>query len=236
MQIWQNSAILVWIIKIAIAIIAAIVLGNGTVVAFNHLPQKWFCDDGKLPEQLLQADQSGRQRLPSNPWKWGFIGLFGITGMYLAITGSIAYQVSVLVVLAVVLGMAISDQLYRIVPDQYHILLAVSALGFIGYNENWWEPIAGAGIGLALGLAVLGLGALVYKRQSIGGADIKFYTSMGLVAGRRGIIVIFVLTTLLFAAESAFKIAAKRGTIKDSNAMMPAAFVATLIYMLFLWN
>lgn len=234
MQIWQNSAILVWISKILIAVIAAVVLGNGSVVLFNHLPSKWFEDDGILPPGLVEADKAGRQRLPSNPWKWAFMGLFLVTGMYLAIMTSMSYQIATLITLAVVLGMAISDQLYKTVPDQYQFLLALSAIGFVGYNEEWWEPLAGAGIGLGLGLAVLGLGALIYKRGSIGGADIKFYTCMGLVAGRRGIIVIFVLTTLLFAAESAIKIATRRGTIKDQNAMMPAAFIATLIYTLFL--
>lgn len=234
MQIWQNSAILVWISKIVIAIIAAVVLGNGSVVAFNHIPSKWFEEDGVLPKALADADVAGRQRLPSSPWKWIFMGLFLMTGMYLAITVRPSYQIASLVMLAVVLGMAIADQLYKIVPDQFQLLLAISSLGFLGYNEEWWEPLAGAGVGLALGLAVLGLGALIYKKGSIGGADIKFYACMGLVAGRRGIIVIFVLTTLLFAAESAIKIATKRGTIKDQNAMMPAAFIATLIYTLFL--
>ena len=233
------------IIKIVIAAALAIIFGNGSVVAFNHMPQKWFEDweddalDTKrriLPPKLLEADIAGRQRIPSTPWKYLFVGIFGFAGVYLSISATIQFEIAVLVLMFVLLEMAIADQLYKIVPDQLNVLLAITAIGFIGYNEKWWEPIAGAGIGLALGLAVLGLGLLIFKTGSIGGADIKFYTCMGLVAGRRGIIVIFVLTTLIFALQSLVKIAMRKGTIKDSNALMPAAFVATTIYMLFLWN
>lgn len=185
---------------------------------------------------MLDADNFGKQRLPSNPWKWTFTGLFGICGVYLAISSTPQFEIATLVVMAIVLGMAISDQLYKIVPDQHFILLAVSALGFISYNEKWWEPIAGAGVGLLLGLSVLGLGLLIHRRAAIGGADIKFYTCMGLVAGRRGIIVIFVLTTILFALQNAVRIATKKGSLKDTAALMPAAFVASTVYLIFLWN
>lgn len=233
------------VIKIVIAATLAIIFGNGSVVAFNHMPQKWFEDweddalDTRrriLPPKLLEADNAGRQRIPSTPWKYLFVGVFGCAGVYLSISAPVQLEIAVLVLMFVLLEMAIADQLYRIVPDQLNVLLAITAIGFIGYNEKWWEPIAGAGIGLALGLAVLGLGLLIFKTGSIGGADIKFYTCMGLVAGRRGIIVIFVLTTVIFALQSLVKISMRRGTIRDSNALMPAAFVATTIYMLFLWN
>lgn len=244
MHTLANSAILALIIRIAVALVSAVVLGNGIVVGFNHMPEKWFADwtsDGDaekkvLPPKLLEADKAGRQRLTSNPWKWVFTGLFVMSGVYLSISSSIQYEVAALAVMAVVLIMAVSDQLYKIVPDQFQILLVITSIGFITYNENWWEPLAGAGIGLAISLAILGMGLLIFKTGSIGGADIKFYTCMGFVAGRRGIIVIFILTTFIFAAQSAFKIWSRRGTIRDRNAMMPAAFVATTVYLLFLFN
>lgn len=233
------------VIKIVIATAAAVIFGNGSVVAFNHIPQKWFEDwepdvleteKRVLPAKLLEADNAGRQRIPSTPWKWVFTGLFLVSGAYLAMTGGLQYEISVLCVLAVMLLMAIADELYRIVPDQLQILLAVMAIGFVSFNEKWWEPLAGAGVGLALGLAVWGLGLLIFKSDSLGGADIKFFAVMGLIAGRRGIIAVFVLTTLFFAVESVFKIATKKSTLNDHNAMMPAAFCAVWVYLLFLYN
>lgn len=232
------------IIKIIIATAAAILFGNGSVVAFNHLPQKWFedwegdGDDAKriLPDALLAADNAGRQRLASTPWKYIFTGLFLVTGAYLVMSNGVKYEIATLCMLAVVLEMSIADQLYKTVPDQLQIMLAVTALGFAESYEDWWEPLAGAGVGLALGLAVLGLGLLIFRTGSMGGADIKFFTVIGLITGRRGVLIVFILTTLFFATESVFRIASGRGSIKDHIAMIPAGFAAVLVYMLFLWN
>lgn len=244
MQTWQSSAILVLSIKLAIAIIGAVLIGNGSVVLFNHMPQKWFEDwEGEgdtekrvLPARLLDADNYGRQRIPSNPWKWVFTGLFAVSGGYLAVTSTAQYEITALLIMAVVLEMAIADQLYQIVPDQLHFLLLLTVIGMTSYHANWWEPLAGGGIGLALCLAEWGLARIMFGKDAMGGADIKFIACMGVVAGRRGIIVIFVLKTLLFALQGAIKVLTHRGTMKDHNAMMPAAFVAVTIYLLFLWN
>ena len=239
------------VIRILIAIILAVVFGNGSVVAFNNIRPKWFEDTDKddpaieitgeprrvLPRPLVEADNEGRQRIPSTPWKYAFTGYFAICGIYLAVRGgSAAFEFSVLCVLFIVLEMAISDRLYSVVPDQFSIALAVSSIAFINYHENWWEPFAGAGLGLAISMAIFGLGALLFRTGSLGGADIKFFTCFGLIAGRQGIAITYVLTTLLFAAESAFRIASGRGTVRDSLPMMPSACAAVTVYFLFLWN
>ena len=139
-------------------------------------------------------------------------------------------------VLCVILLMAISDQLYKVVPDQFSLCLAVMSVAFINYHDKWWEPFAGAGIGLGISLVIFGLGLLLFRTGSLGGADIKFFTCMGLIAGPTGIVVIYILTTLLFALEAFVLIITGRGTIRDSNAMMPAACAAVTVYFLFLWN
>jgi Flp pilus assembly protein protease CpaA len=238
------------VLRIVVAVICAAVFGNGSVVAFNRIKPRWFEDYDEnqlgtgpgeprkvIPPKLLEADNSGRQRLPSSPWKYAFTGYFAITGLYLAIRGgSFTYEISVLCVLFIVLEMAIADQMYRVVPDEFSIMLAISAAAFVDYHEKWWEPAAGAALGLGISLAVLLLGMLLFKTGSIGGADIKFFTCMGLVTGRTGIAIIYVLTTLLFAVHSSVIIASGKGTIKDRNPMLPSACVAITIYFLFLFN
>lgn len=238
-------------LRIATAIILAVLFGNGSVVAFNNIRPQWFEDydeedPGKavtgeprkvLPPALVEADNAGRQRLPSTPWKYAFTGIFAVSGIYLAVRGgSLSYEISVLCVMFVVLEMAVSDQLYKVVPDQFSIALACMSIAFMNYHEKWWEPFAGAGLGLAISLVILGLGLILFRTWSLGGADIKFYTCMGLIAGRTGIVIIYILTTLFFAFYAAVKIAAGKGSIKDSNAMMPSAFAAVCVYFLFLWN
>ena len=235
------------IARIVTAAVLAILFGNGSVVAFNRIKPQWFEDWDEtapkdaprkiLPIKLVEADADGRQRLPSSPWKYAFTGYFAITGLYLAVRGSgLLFEISVLCVLFIVLEMAISDQLYRVVPDEFSIMLAIAATAFVEYYEKWWEPAAGAALGLGISLAVLLLGMLLFKTGSIGGADIKFFTCMGLITGRTGIVLIYILTTLLFAVHSAVLIATKKSTIKDRNPMLPAACAAVTVYFLFLWN
>jgi hypothetical protein len=100
------------IIRIAIAAVIAVIFGNGSVVAFNRLPARWFEDYDEadsalppderrtvLPKKLLESDSMGRQRLPSTPWKYAFTGYFALCGIYLAIRGNgISYEISVLCV------------------------------------------------------------------------------------------------------------------------------------------
>jgi len=238
------------IIRIAVAAVIAVIFGNGSVVAFNRLPARWFEDYDEadsalppderrtvLPKRLLESDSMGRQRLPSTPWKYAFTGYFALCGLYLAIRGNgLSYEISVLCVLFIVLMMAIADQMYKVVPDQFSIMLAVSAAAFVEYHDKWWEPAAGAALGLGVSLAILLLGNLLFGAGSLGGADIKFFACMGLVTGRIGIVIIFILTTFLFAAYSVVIIAGRRGSIKDRNAMLPSACAATTVYFLFLWN
>ena len=235
------------IARIVTAAVLAILFGNGSVVAFNRIKPQWFEDWDEtapkdaprkiLPIKLAEADADGRQRLPSSPWKYAFTGYFALTGLYLAVRGSgLLFEISVLCVLFIVLEMAISDQLYRVVPDEFSIMLAIAATAFVEYHEKWWEPAAGAALGLGISAAVLLLGMLLFKTGSIGGADIKFFTCMGLITGRTGIVIIYILTTLLFAAHSAVLIATKKSTIKDRNPMLPAACAAVTVYFLFLWN
>lgn len=239
------------IIRIVIAAMLAVFLGNGSVVAFNNIRPKWFedydeDDPGRvvtgeprkvLPPKLVEADNAGRQRLPSTPWKYAFVGYFAMVGLYLAVRGgSLRFELSVMCILFVVLEMAISDQLYKVVPDQFSIALAVMSVAFLEYHDTWWEPFAGAGLGFAIAMAILGLGMLLFKTGSIGGADIKFFTCIGLCVGRSGIVAIYLLTTLLFAVYTAARMMTKQGKIKDSAPMMPAACAAVTVYYLFLWN
>ncbi|MBQ6582843.1 MAG: prepilin peptidase [Mogibacterium sp.] len=228
-------------IKIGIAAILAVLFGNGCVVMFNRIPVRWFEDldeqgNRVLPEALREQGDGSRQRLPSTPWKYLFVAFFGAVGVFLALREGVQYEMAVLCILAIVLLMAIADAKYRIVPDQLSILLAISAVGLIGYHEEWWEPVAGAGIGILLALSVWGLGRLLYHKDVIGGADLKFYAAMGLVTGRTGILIIFILTQLLMALHGVWLMIRKETASGEGRPMLPYAFVAVTVYLLFLWN
>lgn len=216
-------------IKIVYAVFFAVIAGNGAVFWFNKMPVRWFDDDG-LPEDIEQ-----RQRITSTPWKYVFVSYFAACGIYLSLTAGIEYEIGVLTVLFFVLEMAISDIKYMIVPDQLNIMLAITALGFIRVHEHWYNMPLGAVLGIILALITYGLGKLIYKREVIGGADIKFYIAIGMVTGVLGVAVIFALTSLVMWIHEIFLVYNKRIEKHDALPMLPYALIATTVYTIFIW-
>ena len=228
-------------IKIFTAIVLAVIFGNGSVVMFNRIPTHWFEEIGEdgqksLPPELQDLGDGTRQRLPSTPWKYVFTGYFGIIGIFLALRFSLQYEIAVLFVLAIVLEMAICDGKYRIVPDTFSILLAVSALGFVGFQERWWEPVAGAVTGGFLVLIVYFFGKIIYRKEIIGGADLKFFAALGLIAGSGGIVILFLGTQLLMGVHALTLALRKRLEKNHTLPLIPYGFAALTVYFLFLWD
>ena len=216
----MNTYILLGI-KIFTAIVLAVIFGNGSVVMFNRIPTHWFEEIGEdgqksLPPELQDLGDGTRQRLPSTPWKYVFTGYFGIVGIFLALRFSLQYEIAVLFVLAIVLEMAICDGKYRIVPDTFSILLAVSALGFVGFQERWWEPIAGAVTGGFLVLIVYFFGKII--------------------AGSGGIVILFLGTQLLMGVHALTLALRKRLEKNHTLPLIPYGFAALTVYFLFLWD
>lgn len=224
------------IIKIIAAVLLAVLFGNGIVVMFNRIPVRWFEEEGRIPEALADAGDGSRQRLTSTPWKYVFTGFFVASGIYLAINNSIQYEIAVICVMAIVLMMAVCDAKYMIVPDQFQIMLAVAAIGFVGFYDVWWEQVAGGLIGLAINILIYLLGRVIYKKDVIGGADIKFFAVIGLIAGRAGVAWIFVITVIAEVVHVIYLLLTRQAKPGDVRPMIPYAFIGIVIYYLFVYN
>lgn len=218
------------LIQITIAVLVSVIMGNGAVVWFNHIPARWF-DDSGLPEDIEE-----RQRIRSTPWKYVFVSYFLSSGIYLAITDSLQFEVASLVIFFIILEMAIADVKYRIVPDQLNVLLAVSSIGFVTMHDRWYDIIIGALIGFGISMITYFLGRLIYRKDVIGGADIKFYIAIGLVTGYIGVIIIFCITNVMMGVYDFYMVYTKQLEKSDQIPMLPFALVATTIYMLFIWG
>ena len=225
------------IIKSVISVIIALLLGNGTVVWFNNMPVRWFQEEGEnLPSSLIADIESERQRLPSTPWKIVFTVFFGASGVFLSIRESSQFMIAGMLLIFIVTMMAICDAKYRIIPDQLNVLLAVSAVGFVSFNEKLLEPIYGALIGLSLGLATYGLGRIIYHKTVIGGADLKFYISIGLVTGGHGVVAIFILISIFALIHIVYLSFTKRFDADEHRPMLVYALPAVTLYVLVLWD
>ena len=225
------------IIKSVISVIIALLLGNGAVVWFNNMPVRWFQEEGGiLPPSLIADIESERQRLASTPWKLVFTVFFGASGVFLSIRESSQFMIAGMLLIFIVTMMAICDAKYRIIPDQLNVLLAVSAVGFVSFNEKLLEPIYGALIGVLLGLATYGLGRIIYHKTVIGGADIKFYISIGLVTGMHGVIAIFILISVFALIHIIYLSITKKFDADEHRPMLVYALPAVTLYVLILWD
>ncbi len=226
----MEKEIIITLVVCVVAIGLGIVLGNGAVYIFNHLPGKWLVDYGEEPdEELLHPTM---QRVRSIPWKYVFTGLFIALGIYLGIRDWI-YAIPAIFAIWLLLEMAIADIKYMVVPDQLILLLLVVAIGFIP-EHGIKDMLLGAGLGLvALGLMAL-LSKIIYKKPGIGGADVKLYVTLGLIAGTLGIIEIFVISTLISAIHLIILLAKKKVTLKDKRPMIPYIAIAATVYIVFL--
>ena len=225
------------IIKAVFSVVAALLLGNGIVVWFNNMPVRWFQEEGEsLPPALIIDTESERQRLASTPWKLVFTVFFGASGVFMAVRESTQFMIAGMMVIFIVSMMAICDAKYRVVPDQLNVLLAVSAVGFVSFNEKLLEPLYGALIGLSLGLATYGLGRIIYHKTVIGGADLKFYISVGLVTGVNGVLAIFIMISIFALIHIVYLSITKRFDADEHRPMLVYALPAVTIYVLVLWD
>lgn len=246
------------IIKYLVTVLVGVLLGNGAVYMFNHMPGRWFMDyDESLPEEVdtsgdkeekTKTDVFGAagaeslrnwwpgmpQRVRSTPWKYLFSMLFIAVGLYL-VRDDWSYAASVVLAVWILLELAIADIKYRIVPDQLLILLAVSAVGFIQYHTGWQDMLAGAALGIGIMGATAILGRAIYKRDAVGGGDIKLLAVLGLLLGTKGVLTVFMLSALISGAHMVILLAARRIKRNDSVPMVPYLAASAAIYLIFIW-
>ncbi|MFR8519841.1 MAG: prepilin peptidase, partial [Emergencia timonensis] len=80
------------------------------------------------------------------------------------------------------------------------------------------------------------LGKMAYRRDTLGGGDIKLFASLGLITGLNGILIIFVIATLISAAHLIWLLARKKIKRSDTVAMVPYIAIAASVYLVFLWG
>lgn len=221
------------IIKCLGAILVAIILGNGGVYFFNKMPAKWFCDYGETPSEEKISPYS--QRIKSYPWKPLFTMFFVAAGIWL-VKDDISFALAGVLTMWIMLEISISDILYHIIPNQLVILLIITTVGYYPYYDSWKSCALGALVGFGIMICLALFGKLIYRRETLGGGDIKLFTTLGFILGPYGIIAVFIGSTLLSAAHFSLLLARRRIKKDQSMAMAPYMAISTSIYILFLWG
>ena len=216
-----------------IAVIVGILLGNGEVYFFNKCPGSWLCDYGEEPtEELLNPTH---QRIRSTPWKYYFSALFIILGIFL-FNKDWQMAIVVLCVVWLLIQISISDIKYMVIPDQFTLLIAVSSLGLIPYKSDPLDFVWGGMVGFFVMLVVAILGKLFYRRDSVGGGDIKLFLALGMVTGVYGVLIVFALTALISSGHFIFQLMTKTAKITDVKPMGPYIAISSSIYLVFLYG
>lgn len=227
------TSVLITMIKLLTSILAAVFAGNGAVYLFNHMPARWFCDYGQEPTEEMGDPYT--QRVKSYPWKYIFTMLFVVLNIKM-VMDDWQFAIGGLCVIWLLLEMAIADIKYRIIPDQLILLLTVCTLGFLPYLGGWKSCLMGAAIGFGIMGATALLGKMAYKRDTLGGGDIKLLTSLGLIMGPWGIITTLILTTLISSGHMVYLLSTKKIKRTDTVPMVPYIAIASTIYLIFLWG
>ena len=210
----MNTDLIFKIFIYGCAVFLSIFQGNAAVYLFNRMPAEWLCDYDEDPsEELMRRDV---QRVKSMPWKYIFSMLFVVLNMTL-IREDLQFALASSFTLWLLLELAIADVKYNILPDQLIILLAVVIIFVIAL-----------------------MGKLCYRKNTMGGGDIKLFTAIGLICGSFGSIFILIGSYMLLALHAIFLLiyaAAKpKYKLKKYLPMAPYIAIITAIYLIFFWD
>ncbi len=210
----MNDLIII-VIKIVIAVTTGILAGHSVVYLFNRLPAEWLCDYGEEPSEELKHPTV--QRIKGYPWKLMLSGLFICIAVHLVIydwqycAAAMVYSWSLAMIFA-------ADKKYSIIPDQFVLLTAASAMGFIPFFDSFKDHIYGMAAGAGVMLISALLGKILFKKETLGFGDVKLFAAIGLAVGLKGTIAVLVMSSL--AAAAVFSIQMIRGAIRRDD-MMP---------------
>jgi prepilin signal peptidase PulO-like enzyme (type II secretory pathway) len=229
----DNYFLLSRLAMLACSIAAGLLAGYGAVYVFNKMPAKWLCDYDEVPDNRHLPP-----RISKYPWAVLFSLVFA-TAAFKTLLISWAYGAAALPALWALLLVALSDGKYRIIPDQFVMLLAVTGIGFAAIGrENpgryaFLSPLLGLLLGGGVFFLIAFLGARIAKKDVMGFGDVKLTAVCGLIAGLAGIVAIMVMTALSSAVF--FSLRLVRGSIRatDEAALGPFIAGATAVYLLF---
>lgn len=214
--------------KILLSVSAGAFAGLSTVYVFNRIPAKWLCDYNQEPDHEMWGE-----RVRKWPWTAVFILVFTASSLKLLDRG-LLYTVPGIVMLWLLLQIGIADMKYRIIPDQFVIALAITALGFIPFHSSYLSQLFGALAGGGSILVIGIIGRLLFRKEAMGFGDVKLFAAIGLISGLKGVVIIFVIT--IFSSAFIFGIGLLAGKIKSSDQQPLGPFIAasTAVYFIFL--
>lgn len=206
------------IIKVAASILVGTLAGFSAVYIFNKMPAQWLCDYGEKPSEELADPHI--QRLKGYPWRWIYAAAFSCLLVRLTFF-DVQFATAGLFACWALLIIGLADLKYMIIPDQFVIMLALSALGFIPFHDIFWQPVFGTAIGGGVMLLASLLGGAVYKKEVMGFGDVKLFASLGLALGAKGTIIVLIGSAVCSGIAAAIGLASGKYKKDDMKPLGP---------------
>lgn len=209
---------MVIIIKAAISVLIGTLAGFSAVYIFNKMPAGWLCDYGEKPSAELSDPHI--QRVKGYPWRWIYAAAFSCLLVRLTLF-DVQFAAAGLFACWALLIIGLADLKYMIIPDQFVIMLALSAFGFIPFHETFWAPAMGAAIGGGVMFIAALLGGAAFKKEVMGFGDVKLFASLGLALGPKGTIVVLIGASLCSGIAAAIGLASGKYRKDDMKPLGP---------------
>lgn len=159
-------------------------------------------------------------------WRWGLTAwtAVGLVALY------------ALIILSVI------DLHLMIIPDRFSLGLMVLGLAFAWLNPNFdgsgWnhflQSLLGAGVGFFGTLAVALLGFVLFRKEAMGGGDVKLMGGIGALVGWEGVITTIIFASVLGLVYSVFLMIFKGKGKGDAIPFGPFLSAGALINLCYL--
>ena len=225
----ETMTVLTLTIIIGVSIILGILAGNSAVVVFNRMPARWLCYYNQEPSEELKRMDS--QRIKSHPWKVVFSVFFVVCALALAADDP-RYAVTALIAIWALLIIAVADKKYMIIPDQFVMMLALTAVGFVPYHGSFLTPLWGALLGGGFMFIIGFLGKLILKKEALGFGDVKLLAAVGLMTGPMGVSLILMASSFMSCIHFMVLLIMKRIKRTDVMPLGPYVALAATVYLI----
>lgn len=220
------------IIKVIASMLLGTLAGFSAVYIFNKMPASWLCDYGETPSAELADPHI--QRVKGYPWRWIYAAAFSCLLVRLTFF-DVQFAAAGLFACWALLIIGLADLKYMIIPDQFVIMLALSAFGFIPFHEGLWQPAYGAAIGGGVMFLAALLGGAVFKKEVMGFGDVKLFASLGLCLGAKGTVIVLIGAALCSGIAAVVGLARGKYKRTDVKPLGPYICAWGMIYIFVFW-
>lgn len=156
--------------------------------------------------------------------------------------GISAWTFIVMVAVYALICLSVIDFKLMIIPDRFSLGLIVWGLLFAWANPNfsglWWQrelyALLGAAVGLFGVLAIALIGTWLFKKDAMGGGDVKLMGGVGALLGWKGVITTIVLASFFGLIYALFLMLFKGKKRQDAIPFGPFLSLGALINLLYL--